>query len=109
MAIELGACKIINLKPARVGGYTESLKIYQYCAENDVPLWIGGLLETGVGRATNLAFASLPAVTLPCDISATDRYYDPDVAEPAYFVSARTAPSKRPPGTASALRCRWIA
>ena len=86
MAIELGACKIINLKPARVGGYTESLKIYQYCAENDVPLWIGGLLETGVGRAASLAFASLPAVTLPCDISATDRYYDPDVTEPPFVV-----------------------
>lgn len=88
MAIELGACKIINLKPARVGGYTESLKIYQFCAENDVPLWIGGLLETGVGRATNLAFASLPAVTLPCDISATDRYYDPDLALPTFSVRA---------------------
>lgn len=86
MAWETGAAKIINLKPARVSGYTESLKIYQYCAENAVPLWIGGLLETGVGRATNLAFASLPAVTLPCDISATSRYYDPDVAEPTFDV-----------------------
>lgn len=86
LAIELNACKIINLKPARVGGYTESLKIYQFCAEHEVPLWIGGLLETGVGRATNLAFASLPAVTLPCDISATDRYYDPDIAEPTFSI-----------------------
>ncbi|MEM6530109.1 MAG: o-succinylbenzoate synthase, partial [Chloroflexota bacterium] len=86
LAIELGSCKIINLKPARVSGYTESLKIYQFCAENNVPLWIGGLLETGVGRATNLAFASLPAVTLPCDISATDRYYDPDLAEPTFAI-----------------------
>jgi o-succinylbenzoate synthase len=86
MAWETGAARIINLKPARVSGYTESLKIYQYCAENEVPLWIGGLLETGVGRATNLAFASLPAVTLPCDISATNRYYDPDVAEPTFDV-----------------------
>jgi o-succinylbenzoate synthase len=86
LAIELGSCKIINLKPARVGGYTESLKIYQFCAENDVPLWIGGMLETGVGRAANLAFASLPAVTLPCDISATDRYFDPDIAEPAFTI-----------------------
>jgi O-succinylbenzoate synthase len=88
IAWETGAAKIINLKPARVSGYTESLKIYQYCAENEVPLWIGGLLETGVGRATNLAFASLPAVTLPCDISATNRYYDPDVAEPTFEVSS---------------------
>lgn len=86
LAVEIGACKIINLKPARVGGYTESLKLYQFCAENDVPLWIGGLLETGVGRAANLAFASLPGVTLPCDISATDRYFDPDLTEPPFVL-----------------------
>ncbi|MEO0564589.1 MAG: enolase C-terminal domain-like protein, partial [Chloroflexota bacterium] len=86
-AWESGAAKIINLKPARVSGYTESLRIYAYCAEQSIPLWIGGLLETGVGRATNLAFASLPAVTLPCDISATSRYYDPDVAEPTFEVT----------------------
>ena len=84
LALELGACKILNLKPARVSGYTESLEIYRLCVENDLPLWIGGLLETGVGRAANLAFASLPGVTLPCDISATSRYYDPDIAEPAF-------------------------
>lgn len=86
LAITSGACKIINLKPARVGGYTESLKIYEYCAQNNVPLWIGGMLETAVGRAANLAFASLPSVTLPCDISATDRYFDPDLAEPAFKI-----------------------
>jgi len=90
MAWETGAAKIINLKPARVSGYTESLKIYAYCAEHEVPLWIGGLLETGVGRATNLAFASLPAVTMPCDISATNRYYDPDVAEPTFDVTSES-------------------
>ncbi len=84
MALELGACKIINLKPARVGGFTESLKIYEVCVENDVPLWVGGLLETGIGRAANLAFASLPGVTLPSDISATNRYYDPDLTEPVF-------------------------
>ncbi len=88
MAIELGACKIINLKPARVAGYTESLEIYKICAAHNVPLWVGGLLETGVGRAANLAFASLPAVTLPCDISATDRYYQRDLTEPPFVLSA---------------------
>jgi o-succinylbenzoate synthase len=87
MAIELNACKIINLKPARVGGYTESLEIYRVCVENNVPLWVGGLLETGVGRAANLAFASLPGVTLPCDISATDRYYAQDLTEPPFKLS----------------------
>lgn len=84
LAIELGAGKILNLKPARVGGYTESLKCYNVCVENNNPLWIGGMLETGIGRAANVAFASLPGVTLPCDISATNRYYDPDLTEPPF-------------------------
>jgi O-succinylbenzoate synthase len=86
LAIALGACQIINLKPARVGGYTESLEIYKICVENSVPLWVGGLLETGVGRAANLAFASLPGVTLPSDISATDRYYQRDLTEPPFVL-----------------------
>lgn len=88
LALELGACRIINLKPGRVGGFTESLAIYQVCVEHNTPLWIGGMLETGVGRAANLAFASLPGVTLPCDISATDRYFDPDVTEPPFVIRA---------------------
>lgn len=86
LALDLGACRILNLKPARVGGYTESLEIYKICVKNNLPLWIGGLLETGVGRAANLAFASLPGVTLPCDISATDRYYNPDITEPPFVL-----------------------
>lgn len=98
LALDLGACRILNLKPARVSGYAESLEIYRLCVENDVPLWIGGLLESGVGRAANLAFASLPGVTLPCDISATDRYYNPDITEPPFVlgeysrIAAPTAP-----------------
>ncbi len=91
LAIQLGACRIINLKPARVSGYTESLAVYRFCVEQNVPLWIGGLLETGVGRAANLAFAALPGVTLPSDISATSRYYDPDITEPAFFLSANSS------------------
>jgi O-succinylbenzoate synthase len=90
LALELGACRIINLKPARVSGYTESLEIYKVCVENDIPLWIGGLMETGIGRAANLAFASLPGVTLPCDISATDRYFDPDITEPPFVLGANS-------------------
>ncbi len=86
LSLELGACDILNLKPARVSGYTESLEIYRICVEQEIPLWIGGLLETGVGRAANVAFASLPGVTLPCDISATDRYFDPDVTEPPFVL-----------------------
>ncbi len=98
LALDLGACRILNLKPARVSGYTESLAIYKICVEHNLPLWIGGLMETGIGRSANLAFASLPAVTLPCDISATDRYYDPDLTEPPFVlgansrIAARTGP-----------------
>ena len=88
LALELGACRILNLKPARVGGYTESLEVYRVCVEHNLPLWIGGLLETGVGRAANVAFASLPGVTLPCDISATDRYFNPDITEPPFVLGA---------------------
>ncbi len=88
LALELGAIGILNLKPARVGGFSESIEIYKVCAAHGLPLWIGGMLETGVGRAQNVAFASLPAVTLPCDISATDRYFNPDIAEPAFALGA---------------------
>ncbi len=88
LALDLGACKIVNLKPARVSGYTESLAIYSICVEREIPLWIGGLLETAIGRAANVAFASLPGVTLPCDISATDRYFAEDIAEPPFVLQA---------------------
>lgn len=90
LAIEVGAISILNLKPARVGGFTESLKMYRVCVENNLPLWIGGMLEIGVGRAANVAFASLPGVTLPCDISATDRYFNPDITEPPFALGAES-------------------
>lgn len=86
IALQVGAVKVLNLKPARVGGFTESLEIYRICVENQLPLWIGGMLETGVARAANVAFASLPGVTLPCDISATDRYFNPDLTEPPFVL-----------------------
>lgn len=86
IALELGAGKILNLKPTRVGGFTESLKMYELCVENENPLWIGGMLETGIGRASNVAFAALPGVTLPSDISATNRYFDPDITEPPFVL-----------------------
>lgn len=91
VALELGAGKILNLKPTRVGGFSESLKIYELCRERGTPLWIGGMLETGVGRAANLAFAALPGVTLPSDISATDRYFNPDITEPPFVLAADSA------------------
>lgn len=87
LAVQIGAMGVLNLKPARVGGFTESLKIYRFCAEHDIPLWVGGMLECGIGRAANVAFASLPAVTLPCDISATDRYFAQDITEPPFVLA----------------------
>lgn len=84
LALQIDATRVLNLKPARVGGYSESLALYRICVQHNVPLWIGGMLETGVGRAANVAFASLPGVTLPCDISATSRYFAADIAEPAF-------------------------
>lgn len=86
VALQIGAISILNLKPARVGGFSESLDIYRICVENDLPLWIGGMLETGVGRAANVAFAALPGVNLPSDISATDRYFAADISEPPFVL-----------------------
>ena len=87
VALEMKACGIVNLKPARVGGPTMSLEIYTTCVEQEIPIWIGGMLETGIGRAANVAFASLPGVTLPSDISATDRYFAEDITEPPFTLS----------------------
>ena len=78
-ALEMGACKVINIKPGRVGGLSRGLAIHDLCRKQNVPVWCGGMLETGVGRAANLALASLPGFTLPGDISATDRYYNEDI------------------------------
>lgn len=81
-ALALGACDIINIKPARVSGWTEARRVHDLCLENNVPVWCGGMLETGIGRAAQLALASLPGFTLPGDISATDRYFHRDITAP---------------------------
>lgn len=80
LALALSACDIINIKPSRVGGWTEARKVHDLCMTAGIPVWVGGMLETGVGRAAQLALASLPGFTLPGDISATDRYYHEDIA-----------------------------
>ncbi|MCI0579750.1 MAG: o-succinylbenzoate synthase [Chloroflexi bacterium] len=79
-ALAIGACDIINIKPGRVGGWTEARKVHDLCRSQGIPVWCGGMLETGVGRAAQLALASLPGFTLPGDISATARYYAEDIA-----------------------------
>jgi O-succinylbenzoate synthase len=78
-AIELGACEIANIKPGRVGGYLEAVRIHDLCVAKDVPVWCGGMLETGIGRAANAALAALPGFTLPGDISASTRFYARDI------------------------------
>jgi O-succinylbenzoate synthase len=87
-AIQLEACRIINIKPGRVGGIDEAVKLHDFCQAKDIPVWCGGMLETNIGRASNLAMASLPGFTLPGDISASDRYYEVDVAGPSFALNA---------------------
>ena len=81
-AITLGACSIINVKPARVGGYLEARRIHDVAASHGVPVWCGGMLETGIGRAANVALAGLPNFVLPGDTSASNRYYTQDLTPP---------------------------
>lgn len=87
-AIEARACKIINIKPGRVGGHQASIELHDLCAANDIPVWHGGMLESGIGRAHNIHLASLPNFRLPGDIAASKRYYQPDLIEPAIDIAA---------------------
>lgn len=97
-ALEIDAGRIINIKPGRVGGLGEARQIHDICQEREVPVWCGGMLETGVGRAANLAIASLPNYTLPADISATERYWVEDVVEDRFTLNSEdstiTVPSR---------------
>jgi O-succinylbenzoate synthase len=81
-AIRLGACKIINIKLGRVGGFTEAKAVHDVCQRNGVPVWCGGMLEAGIGRAHNIALASLPNFVLPGDVSASRRYWARDIIQP---------------------------
>ena len=81
-ALDLGACRIINIKPGRLGGYAASLSVHATAIHRQAPLWHGGMLETGVGRAHNLHLSTLPGFTLPGDVAASRRYFVPDLIEP---------------------------
>lgn len=87
-ALNLGSCRIINIKPGRVGGLAQAIAIHNECQAKLVPVWCGGMLETGIGRAHNLALASLPGFSLPNDISASDRYYRQDLVEPSFKLNS---------------------
>jgi O-succinylbenzoate synthase len=81
-AIELGSCRVVNLKPARMGGLLEASRAHDVCVAHGVPVWCGGMLEFGIGRAASVALASLPGFTMPGDIAGSDRYFEEDLVDP---------------------------
>jgi O-succinylbenzoate synthase len=98
-ALGLGSCRLINIKIGRVGGYSQAVPIHDLCYGRGIPVWCGGMLESGIGRAHNLALASLPGFTLPGDISASSRYFHRDLINPPVEVAADgTAEAPRGPG-----------
>ncbi len=88
-AIELGACRVINIKVGRVGGFTEAIAVHNACQKRGVPVWCGGMLETGIGRAHNVALSTLPNFRLPGDVSASSRYWAEDIIEPEIEISPK--------------------
>jgi o-succinylbenzoate synthase len=88
-ALELGACKIINIKVGRVGGFSEAIAVHNVAHRGGIPVWCGGMLETGIGRSHNIALSTLANFTLPGDVSASKRYWKEDIIEPAVEVSAQ--------------------
>jgi O-succinylbenzoate synthase len=96
-AVELGACKIINIKLGRVGGYTVARRIHDLCQKHGIPVWCGGMLESGIGRAHNIALSTLPNFILPGDVTASKRYWEEDIIEPEVTVSAQGT-IRVPPG-----------
>jgi O-succinylbenzoate synthase len=89
IAADLGACRIINIKVGRVGGFTEAIAVHNICQKLGIPVWCGGMLETGIGRAHNVALSTLPNFKLPGDVSASKRYWSEDIIEPEIEVSAK--------------------
>jgi O-succinylbenzoate synthase len=88
-AIDMESCRIINIKVGRVGGFSEAIAVHNAAAERGIPVWCGGMLETGIGRSHNIALSSLPNFSLPGDVSASSRYWTEDIIEPAVTVSAK--------------------
>jgi O-succinylbenzoate synthase len=104
-AVETGACRIVNIKVGRVGGFSEAKKVHDVCQANHVPVWCGGMLESGVGRAHNIALSTLDNFRLPGDVSASKRYWKEDIIEPEVEVSAQgTISVSDEPGTGYRIR-----
>ena len=104
-AIELGACGIVNIKVGRVGGFTEAKSVHDVCQSRNIPVWCGGMLESGVGRVHNVALSTLENFRLPGDVSASKRYWKEDIIEPEVEVSSQgTIAIKEEPGTGYRVR-----
>lgn len=104
-AVETGACRIINIKVGRVGGFSEAKKVHDVCAAKDIPVWCGGMLESGIGRAHNIALSTLENFRLPGDVSASKRYWKEDVIEPEVEVTPQgTIIVRDEPGTGYRVR-----
>jgi len=86
-AADSGACRIINIKVGRVGGFSEAIKVHDVAHSQKIPVWCGGMLETGIGRAHNIALSTLPNFSLPGDVSASKRYWKEDIVDPEVTVS----------------------
>jgi len=108
-AIEVGACRIINIKLGRVGGHTEARRVHDICSTHGIPVWCGGMLESGIGRAHNIAMSTLPGFTLPGDVSASRRYWCEDIIEPEVTVTAQgTIQVPESPGLGYSARSKLI-
>lgn len=107
-AIEMGACRIINIKLGRVGGHSSACQVHDVCQRHSLPVWCGGMLESGVGRAHNIAMSTLPNFTLPGDVSASQRYWNEDIIEPEVEVSSRgTIPAPTSPDWVIQSSASW--
>jgi O-succinylbenzoate synthase len=108
-AIALGACRIMNIKVGRVGGFSEAIATHDLCQQHGIPVWCGGMLETGIGRAHNIALSTLPNFRLPGDVSASKRYWAEDIVEPEIEVSSRgTIPARDVAGTGYEVKTELI-
>jgi o-succinylbenzoate synthase len=108
-AVETGACRIVNIKVGRVGGFSEALAVHDVCQSHKIPVWCGGMLETGIGRAHNIALSTLSNFSLPGDVSASKRYWKEDIIEPEVEVSPQgMIPISDQPGTGYRVRADLI-
>lgn len=108
-ALDLGSCRVINIKSGRVGGLAEARRIHDLCRDRGVPVWCGGMLESGIGRAHNIALATLPNFTIPGDLSASSRYWEKDIVEPEVTVKAGNIAVPDSPGIGFAVDREYLA